>query len=83
MELLQLKKDMMKARPKKRALAQTAEEYASRTSIHGIGYIFDRRLGSMDRVMWALFVLSFLVLATVLTWNTWTQWQNNQVKKNN
>ena len=74
-----LKKDMMKGRPMKRALAQTTEEYASRTTIHGIGYIFDGRLGPLDRLLWALLVLAFLALATVLTWNTWTQWQTIQV----
>ena len=78
-ELLQSKKGTMKARPKKGTLAQTAEEYVSRTTIHGIGYIFDGRLGSLDRLLWALLVLAFLALTTVLTWNTWTQWQTIQV----
>ena len=78
----QLKKDMMKGRPMKRALAQTTEEYASRTTIHGIGYIVDGRLGPLDRLLWTLLVLAFLALATVLTWNTWTKWQNNQVTNN-
>ena len=81
-ELLQSKKGTMKARPKKGTLAQTAEEYASRTTIHGIGYIVDGRLGPLDRLLWALLVLAFLALATVLTWNTWTKWQNNQVTNN-
>ena len=78
-ELLQLKKGTMKARPKKGALAQTTEEYASRTTIHGIGYIFDGRLSLLDRLLWALLVLAFLALASLLTWNTWTQWQTIQV----
>ena len=77
-----LKKDMMKARPKKRALVQTTEEYASRTTIHGIGYISDGRLVPIDRLLWTLLVLAFLALATALTWNSWTQWQEQQVKRN-
>ena len=34
----------MKRRSKKTALTRTTEEYASRSSIHGIGYAFDRDL---------------------------------------
>ena len=73
---------MLKVIPKKGALAQTTEEYASRTTIHGIGYIVDGRLGQIDRLLWTLLLLAFLALATALTWNTWTQWQEQQVKMN-
>ena len=37
----------MKKTSKKTALTQTTEEYASRSSIHGIGYAFDRNLNSV------------------------------------
>ena len=37
----------MKRTSKKKALTQTTEEYASRSSIHGIGYAFDRNLNSV------------------------------------
>ena len=33
----------MRRGSKKKPLSQTVEEYASRTSIHGISYIFDRQ----------------------------------------
>ena len=65
--------------PKKSALTQTAEDYASRSSIHGIGYIFDRDLNIVDRLLWLFLVLAFSGVAAALTWNFWTQWRNEQV----
>ena len=61
-------------------LAHTVEEYANHTTIHGISYIFDKELGLAGRLLWALIVLAFLGLACALTWNTWIQWQENQVR---
>ena len=61
------------------AFTQTTEEYASRSSIHGIGYIFDRELGIFDRVLWLLVVFVFLGVAGALTLNLWTQWRDEQV----
>ena len=69
----------MKITSKKTALTQTTEEYASRSSIHGIGYIFDRELNIVDRFLWLFVVLSFIGVATALIWNFWTQWRNEQV----
>ena len=65
--------------PKKSALTQTTEEYASRSSIHGIGYVFDRELNIVDRFLWLFLVLAFSGVAAALTWNFWTQWRNEQV----
>ena len=72
----------MKNTPKKAALTQTAEEYASKSSIHGIGYIFDRELSIVDRLLWVFLVFAFAGVAAALTWNFWTQWRNEQVKRN-
>ena len=55
---------------------KTTEEYASRSSIHGIGYTFDRDLGIFDRVLLLLVVFVFLGVAGALTWNLWTQWRD-------
>ena len=65
--------------PKKSALTQTAEDYASQSSIHGIGYVFDRDLNIVDRFLWLFLVLAFSGVAAALTWNFWTQWRNEQV----
>ena len=65
---------------KKSALTQTIEDYASRSTIHGIGYLFDRGLGIVDRLLWLFVVVAFLSIASALTWNFWSQWRNEQVK---
>ena len=65
----------------KKLLSQTTEEYASRSSIHGIGYIFDKELSIVDRVLWLFMVLAFLGVAAALTWNFWSQWRSEQVIK--
>ena len=63
----------------KTAVTQTAEDYAGRSSIHGIGYVFDRDLNFVDRLLWLFLVLAFAAVATALTWNLWIQWRNEQV----
>ena len=62
-----------------RSLTQTTNDYASQSSIHGVSYIFDHKLGTWERVLWLMVVIAFLILATHLTLDTWTQWQEEQV----
>ena len=69
----------MKGANRKVALNKTTTEYASRSSIHGIGYIFDRELGIFDRVLWLLAVVAFLAVAAKITNNFWSQWREEQV----
>ena len=69
----------MKKTLNKAALSQTTEEYASRSSIHGIGYIFDKELHLVDRLLWLLVVVVFGGVAGIMTWNFWSQWRNEQV----
>ena len=64
---------------KKAAFVQTTEDFASRSSIHGVGYVFDRNLGLVDRILWILVVLAFLCLAGYFTGKIWTQWREEQV----
>ena len=61
------------------AFLKTTEDFAERTSIHGIAYVFDRGLWIADRLLWAVVVCCFLGLAFYLTWNSWTQWRDEQV----
>ena len=64
-----------------KVLSETTEEYASRSSIHGIGYIFDKELSKVDRVFWLFILLAFLGVTAALTWYFWSQWRNEQVLK--
>ena len=68
-----------KAKLRCSSLKKTTKDYASQSSIHGIGYIFDHKLGTWERVLWLMVVIGFLILATHLTLDTWTQWQEEQV----
>ena len=69
----------MKGANRRVALTKTTTEFASRSSIHGIGYIFDRELGIFDRVLWFLAVVAFLAVAARITKNFWSQWREEQV----
>ena len=69
----------MKGAKKKLDLTKTTSEYASRSSIHGIDYIFDREIGIFDRVLWLLVVVGFLAVAAKITKNFWSQWRDEQV----
>ena len=70
-------------RPKKPTMrsnfTQTTKDYASRSSIHGISYIFDKDLSFVDRLLWLFIVLAFFIVAIAMTWNFWHQWRNEQV----
>ena len=67
---------------KKAAFVRTTEDFASRTSIHGVAYVFDREHGLVDRVLWILAVTAFLLLAGYFTHQSWTQWRDEQVPDN-
>ena len=54
---------MIEKKKGKLVFLKTTEDYAERTSIHGIAYVFDRGLWIADRVLWAVLVLCFLGLA--------------------
>ena len=65
----------------RKALTQTTEDYASRSTIHGIGYVFDHDLSIVERILWLLLVLASLAAAAYFTWNFWSQWRDEQVIK--
>ena len=80
MDAIFTRAEMTKKKKGKIALLQTTEDFAERTSIHGISYVFDRGLKIVDRLLWAVLVICFLGLAFYLTWNSWTQWRDQQVR---
>ena len=39
-------------RSKKSSLVKTTQDFASRTTVHGIGYVFDPTIPIIDRILW-------------------------------
>ena len=70
----------MVKRKYKSGIGKITEEYASHSTIHGIGYVFDRDIGLSERILWLLVVLGFLFLAGYFTFNLWIQWKEEQVQ---
>ena len=65
---------------KQLALLKTAEDYSSRTTIHGVSYAFDKDLGVLGRILWTLVVIALLAFAVYLNYRIWTQWEDGQVR---
>ena len=67
-------------KPKKTfALSRNIEEYASRATVHGISYIFDKSVPIVDRFLWLVISLGSATLAMVMIYSSFTDWQDNQV----
>ena len=64
---------------KSSVVSLTATEYAEGATVHGVSYIFNRSLPSIDRVVWTIFELIFLLLAAYFTLTLYTDWQANNV----
>ena len=60
-------------------ISKNIEEFANRSSLHGIKYIHDKSISYGDRLLWLLLFLgsaSFAILTLCSSYNTW---QANQV----
>ena len=60
-------------------ISKSIFQYAQRSSIHGISYIWDCSLGFFDRFLWLILMIGLLVLAVLLTINSYFDWKGNQV----
>ena len=70
----------MKEDSKRRSvLHTTADDYAEGATVHGVGYIFNELLPTIDRVIWAVSVTFFFILAIFFTTNSYFDWQDNLV----
>ena len=63
----------------KSVVSQNIKEYASHSSIHGVSYIFDKTIPVFDRLLWLIIFVASVSLATIMIYNTFTDWQDNQV----
>ena len=68
-----------KEKTKKNLFCRNAKEYTSRSSIHGIGYIFDQSLGCADQVLWLVATVCVMVVALWMITTAYLDWQENQV----
>ena len=64
---------------KKCSVTKNAEDYASRATVHGIGYVFDKDVALLDRALWLIIVFGALCLAMWMINTSFTSWQENQV----
>ena len=65
--------------PTKPGFWKNIEEYAAQSSIHGVGYIFDKKLGFVDRALWLVATLCAVTVAISMIISTYKNWQNDQV----
>ena len=64
---------------KKSFLGKNIEEFASRSSVHGLSYVFDRQFKFADQFLWLVIFVSFLAMAIYLITIAFNDWQDNQV----
>ena len=64
---------------KRSMLVKNLEEYASRSSVHGISYVFDKTAFLFDHFIWFLIVFAFGCVAIFMVHQSYTEWQNDQV----
>ena len=65
--------------PRKCKIQNNVKEFASHSSIHGISYIFNKKLGFLDRLLWLFVVLGSLTWALWMMNSSYAFWKDNQV----
>ena len=64
---------------KKSKVSKNVEEFATRSTLHGVNYIFDQTVPYGDRILWLLLFLGSGSFAIFMVYSSFTSWQNNQV----
>ena len=60
-------------------IGENVKEYSNRSTVHGIGYICDKKLGLFDRCLWLIMVISCMSMALWLITSSYASWQDNLV----
>ena len=55
------------------------KEFSSHSTVHGIGYVFDKELGMFDRSLWLGIVTVCVCVAVGMISSSYTTWQENMV----
>ena len=67
-------------KPKPKSIfSKNIEDFASRSTVHGVSYIFDRTVSPFDRFLWLIIFLGSASFAIFLIYSSYTDWQDNQV----
>ena len=72
------KKDTLGFHPKK-AITQTAKEYGSQATVHGINYVSDSSSPLLDRSLWLAVVVIFSMAGIILSLQSYNDWQDDPV----
>ena len=64
---------------KKNPFGRTAAEYSSATTVHGVQYIFEDDLSSLEYCFWISAVFIGISLATLLSMSAYVEWKENPV----
>ena len=70
----------IKHKPRKKSkVSKNVKEFASRSTLHGVNYIFDQTVPYGDRILWLLLFLGLGSFAIFLVYSSFINWQDNQV----
>ena len=72
------KKEKLGFHPKK-AITQTAKEYGSQATVHGINYVSDSSSPHLDRCLWLVVVVIFSMSGIILSLQSYYDWQDDPV----
>ena len=60
-------------------ILQNVEDFASRSTIHGVSYVLDKTISLFDRLLWMIICVASTFLAIYLIHSSYTDWQANKV----
>ena len=58
---------------------KNVQNYAENSTVHGIAYVFNKKIGFLDRLLWLLIMIFSLAAAALLVEKSFTMWRSNQV----
>ena len=64
---------------RKVTLFKNVKEFASRSTLHGVNYVFDQTVPSWDRKLWLLLSMGSAALAFSMVFKFYSDWQENPV----
>ena len=59
--------------------ANTAKQYASESSIHGIPYLCNLNHSRISRICWMVFVIASLIATSFQVWSIWSESDGNPI----